>query len=290
MNQFSPDQKQVIRSAIYFECETNIPDLCRPFYAKWERRSRNYISIGSKRKNDPHAIFHYCLSGRGCVRYKEKTYDVLPGSGFLGAIDEIDYFYPENGTEEWQFVWFGYRGGIFRELTHSLVDKYGPVFQLPLDDLFIAKLNMLESRNRVRLNAFQASALVFELFGALEKQKQRDIFSTLPEPVCKTIVRIRESKTVPSIKELADSSGLSREHLSRIFRNSMDCTLQMFLKDHCNELTKKLLLTTSLSIEEIASRCSYQSESAFIRMFRKKNHITPEKFRISAVNSQTFPD
>ena len=64
-------------------------DLWRPFCICRERRSAGYCSHGIKRVGD-HAIFHYCLSGRGCVRYQGKTCDVLPGQGFLGVIDEID--------------------------------------------------------------------------------------------------------------------------------------------------------------------------------------------------------
>ena len=280
-------EKKFSPASLFFECENEMPDLLRPFMLRWERRSAGYRSKGSRRIGD-HAIFHYCISGRGTMRYAGRDYPVLPGSGFLGVIDEIDYAYPDDGTEDWCFFWFGYRGGNYKEMTHFLVESAGPVFPLSGEDAFITKLNMLKRHQSLRLNAFQAASLVCELLGALKKQKDQDHFSMLPEVVRLAILQIRSAQRVPRVSELADSLGFSREHLSRIFQHAMGTSLQDFLTEHCNERAKKLLLTTDLPIAAVAWECGYQSESSFIRMFREKNQISPEKFRLFTTRSYSI--
>ena len=230
------------------------------------------------------------------------SYKLPPGKreGFLQELKEAgivdacraeegniryDYFYPEDGTEDWCFLWFGYTGGNYKEMTRYMLKINGPVFSLSAEDVFLSKLNMLRRSSSVRLNVFQAASLVHELFGALKNKLDQDHFSTIPEPVRHTIHRIQTEQIMPRVAELAEELGVSREYLSRIFHRAMSCSLQSFLKECCDEKAKKLLVTTDLSVTEIARLCGYQSESSFIRMFREKNQISPEKFRIITLQS-----
>lgn len=271
---------------VVFECENGDMTLPFPFHLRWERQNAGYFSIGTKRVGD-HAIFHYCLSGRGCVRYKNQLYTVQPGSGFLGVIDEVDYFYPEDGTEDWYFFWLGFRGGNYRELSHWLIDKYGPVFQLQQNDDFILKLQLLSRQTHLlHLNACDAASLVLDLLGTLKRQMEKQSILALPDLVQRVIQAVQGSETVPRISELADRLRVSREHLSRLFQKTMNISLQVYLEIHCCQLAKKLLLSTTLPIEKIAEKCGYQSASSFIRMFQKTNNLSPLKYRISA--SRTY--
>jgi transcriptional regulator GlxA family with amidase domain len=43
--------------------------------------------------------------------------------------------------------------------------------------------------------------------------------------------------------------------------------------------SKQLLLTTALSVDQIAERCGFNSASHFARAFRNENAISPSEFR-----------
>ena len=268
---------------VYFECEKGDLPLPYPFRLRWERQNAGYFSIGTKRRDEGHSIFHYCLSGRGHVRYRNQLYTVRPGSGFLGCIDEIDYFYPDDGTEDWFFFWFGFRGGNYRELSHWLIDQYGPVFQLHPNDDFVLKMQLLSSHGSLMyLNACDAASMVLDLLGTLKRQMEKQSLLSMPAPVQKAIQLVQESESMLRISEIADRLRISREHLSRLFQKTMNMSLQAYLEKQCCQLAKKLLLSTELPIERIAELCGYQSASSFIRMFQKKNNLSPQKFRFSA--------
>ena len=45
------------------------------------------------------------------------------------------------------------------------------------------------------------------------------------------------------------------------------------------DMTKHLLSSTDLQINEIASACGYQNSTHFMRQFKEKVGMTPSKFR-----------
>ncbi|MBE6364361.1 MAG: AraC family transcriptional regulator [Lentisphaerae bacterium] len=269
----------MILSNILFMTDENRLDLPRPFYLQWEEQHQRYYSFKENRKGQEHAIFHYCLSGRGQVRYRGETCDVLPGYGFLCAIDEADYFYPADGGEPWCFWWFGFKGGNYRELTHALVERFGAVFHLPEYDPFCRKVNDLKNKNKIILNEFDGAAMVNELLGALSRHKVHNLNKNMPQIIKETTLLIREMPEIPRIGELSGELGISREYLSRLFHTYMGVSLQKYLQQQSMKKAEDLLLKTDWPISEIAQKCGYYSTSSFIRIFNRYFNNSPSQYR-----------
>lgn len=90
------------------------------------------------------------------------------------------------------------------------------------------------------------------------------------------LTRCREPWTVTDMAELAGMST-SRFHAvySKAFGSSpMDDIIEERLR-----CAKDLLLSTELTVGEIARDCGYESESHFIRQFRKRVGISPGKYK-----------
>ena len=88
------------------------------------------------------------------------------------------------------------------------------------------------------------------------------------------------------ISELADVAGLAGNTLSRNFSRDFSMPLKRFLQKELAAQASRLLLCTSLSIREIASRLQFSSEYYFSNFFKRQTGTTPSAFRKE--NCHTF--
>lgn len=210
-------------------------------------------------------------------------YDVLPGQGFLAVVNdpETDYFYPEDGREEWNFVWFAYEAGLSRELTEEMIDRYSPVFNLSPESETLRYFTALrDSRTElVEVHALQGMRIIIRLLEELQNQRLLDIAQNMPPLLERTLRFVRELPVVPKVAELSERLGVSQEHLSRSFRSIMGVSLRDYLTETRCEKARILLSTENLGLKEIASQVAFENTSSFIRMFRQRTGLTPGEYR-----------
>ena len=82
-----------------------------------------------------------------------------------------------------------------------------------------------------------------------------------------------------SVNRLAEETGLSVSRFSVLYRqrfgtSPMDDLIQMRLTH-----AKRLLLSSSMTLHEIALQCGFQSESYFCRLFKARLGLTPTEYK-----------
>ena len=82
-----------------------------------------------------------------------------------------------------------------------------------------------------------------------------------------------------SVPQLAAAVNLSPSHFSRLFRSSTGLSPHAYIVQRRIDDAKHLLLTTDLTVKEIACRTGYRSEVNFIVSFTKKAGLSPSVFR-----------
>lgn len=82
-----------------------------------------------------------------------------------------------------------------------------------------------------------------------------------------------------SIKDLAQMHSVSTRTLSRRFVAANGISISDYQQRLRLEQTKLLLSTTSLSLEQIADRVGYVSQSSLRRLFQKELSLSPSEFR-----------
>jgi len=85
-----------------------------------------------------------------------------------------------------------------------------------------------------------------------------------------------------SLDLIADTFGLSRRHVTRLFRDKTDMTISEFHERERIGRARELLATTDLPVGEIAWRVGLESGSALARMMRRVAGITPTDARSMA--------
>jgi AraC family transcriptional activator of pobA len=90
---------------------------------------------------------------------------------------------------------------------------------------------------------------------------------------------------LPTVNELAEQLNVSAHYLSDMLRSSTGQNTQQHIHNRLIEKAKEILLTTSLSINEIAFKMGFEYPQYFNRLFKNKTGVTPAAFRKGVVNN-----
>ena len=82
-----------------------------------------------------------------------------------------------------------------------------------------------------------------------------------------------------SLSVLAEEFHLNPQYVSQLFKNEIGVGFLAYLTNIRMEKAKKLLLSTSLSIAEVAERSGYGDYRVFTKVFKKAEGITPSQYR-----------
>jgi ABC-type sugar transport system substrate-binding protein/AraC-like DNA-binding protein len=80
-------------------------------------------------------------------------------------------------------------------------------------------------------------------------------------------------------QEIADSVGVSKDYLGRIFHEEMGTSLWEYLLRFRVLRAKELLRTTDFSVAEVATRVGIQDAAYFSRLFHQRTGCAPRDFR-----------
>lgn len=99
--------------------------------------------------------------------------------------------------------------------------------------------------------------------------------------VSDAILYIEENLLSPnlSISEISVNSGLSRQYISRLFKNATGFTFTQYIKKRKINQSCYLLCTSDYSISEIIEKSGYNDPKSFYRDFKEQTGLTPLKFK-----------
>ena len=103
-----------------------------------------------------------------------------------------------------------------------------------------------------------------------------DKYSNLRNARRELLTRCREPWTVAA---MAEFTGMSASHFHAIYSKTFGTSPMDDIIRERLRCAKNLLISTELSVAEIARDCGYESESHFIRQFKKRVGISPGKYR-----------
>ena len=82
-----------------------------------------------------------------------------------------------------------------------------------------------------------------------------------------------------SLSVLAEEFHLNPQYISQLFKNEIGVNFLSYLTNIRMEKAKKLLLSTSLSVAEVAEQSGYGDYRVFTKVFKKNEGITPSQYR-----------
>lgn len=89
-----------------------------------------------------------------------------------------------------------------------------------------------------------------------------------------------------TVHGIAESLGYSTYHISHLFREKTDITLQDYISDKKIEKAKEMILRGRFTLTEIAEKLGYMSIQSFSRSFKNKTGYSPTQFVENIKNSE----
>lgn len=231
------------------------------------------------------------LEGEGAFRYGGTVYPLTPGKGFMCMLGDPQsaYFYPGHARKPWIFLWMDFSGETAVRMVEELSSLYGHVFDLPLDSGLIRYLKSFRNQRRsIRfVSPTEGARIVCDVLALLgENLERKDIDS--PGNRLVQAAQAAISKNLDRTWNLSDIAArlkVSREHLTRIFRDRTGMTPQEFAAEERMQFAVRLLRDSFQSCEEIAEQTGYSSAVSFNRAFRRRFGYSPMQYRKSQMRN-----
>ena len=138
--------------------------------------------------------------------------------------------------------------------------------------------NIFSQENNIMLQSLVLE-LIYVLNSEIGKQYINGKSSANSLVIEETLKYIDEHLTDDlSLEKLAGLNSLSPVHFHNIFKKTMEKTLRKYVEEKRIKKSISLILTTDMTLTEIAFLCGFSSQSYFSYAFKKKMGLTPREY------------
>lgn len=251
--------------------------------------SLSYDWDGIKRGSSEFVLWQYTRAGRGHLRFEKDSYDVLPGQAMLLYFPHDNRYRLAPDSDHWEFLYICMHGREVLRLFREIVKQNGPLLNLKDDaDSVRNGLSIIEDSLAERItNPFESSARAYSLAMSLLKESGGSHDEAVEDrpAFIDAVIRFCDTHYQENIgvAEMAEVSGYSRYHFSRLFQDYMKEAPALYLKNIRLKKALRVLQTKNLAIKDLASECGFSDCSYFCRIFRETYGMSPEMLRKSGM-------
>ena len=259
-----------------------------PFdHSKFSVKVRNYQSdVPLRPQWHEHIELLYFFDGEGTVTCNENTFPVKKGDLVFINPSEIHTYTPDTTLSfccillyPWFFSDIEYDGRILiencirqDEFAKECIDKILNANDSaePFSDMVLKGL------------AYTLTAYLMRNYAVSEMTKKDTVQQRAKLKRAETILYYIHNHYHEKItsKTLADLCYMSESHFCRFFKKTFGKTPLTYINDYRIEKACEMLLSSSISITEIALSTGFEDINYFSRSFRKQKGTSPSQFRM----------
>lgn len=236
-----------------------------------------------ERPNGLHGTQLLVIRSKGRIVMGEQEYHVTPNTAFLVSSCMPHCLYSEDGDycDDW------IRFSVEQE-DYALIESLGVEWNVPVplpDDSISELIRAAEiifksdvpEKQQTLHHILTAILLHIKSCYKPAKKRPHNYYDAALDRIRR---EIQENPAADwSLPVIAESQGLSEAHFRRLYKNRFGISCSKDIWTSRMEYAKQLLLTTELSVSEIADRCGYQTGEHFSRSFAKYACVSPAKYR-----------
>ena len=182
------------------------------------------------------------------------------------------------------YTWIGFQGVKIRGCLERTSLLSSPVFHYGHDDrIRLCHEKMFEASHLSANRDLIMNSILYEYLFLLADKFPRGQYT----PGEKQINYVEEALTYlesnyaydVSVQDLADSIGLNRSYLHRLFKSATGSSVQEYLLDLRIRKACSLLKSTDLPVAIISLSVGYEDTLYFSRLFKRKKGVSPSRYR-----------
>ena len=233
---------------------------------------------------DRYYNLHLVLDGKGYLYTDRATYELTQGQGFLYG-PGIRQSYHSDKDKPWNIRWVHFYGIDLSQFLDGKGLDEPWLFSLsdiaPFRELFD---QLLETGRGYQVDdEYKIAGLLYQLLTRLQATAAQ-----LNVPINQTADKIRSvanyirshSNQPFTLEEAAAIANYSPHYFSRRFSEILGISFPQFLLESRLLRAKQLLISTQLSIKQIALDTGFSQSSYFATCFRQAEGMTPQQFRL----------
>ena len=248
----------------------------------------------TERENFHSFLILYTYSGEGTLTYKNHTYTLTEGDGFL--INCMDHHFYKTCGEHWEVAALHLGGPLMAPFFEQYEKNGTVIFHDPISGQFqnyLEQLLLLYSYPQLYRDWLAASCIGSMLTNILSSvNKSTSMRSDVPENIRYLIRYMEHNYTLPlTLDYLAAFANINKYYLCREFKKYTGFSPGDYLISLRINQAKTLLTTTSMPAARIGADVGIPDANNFTNLFKKKVGMTPANYRkrIYDYNSSTFP-
>jgi AraC-like DNA-binding protein len=227
------------------------------------------------------SIVMVCTAGAGLVSVGGVEHPAVAGDAIVLPAGR-PHRYVADLADPWSIWWMHVSGSDSHELVAAVVGDGASV--LPLRDAGSAAAAMESvvgalERDDTTPSLYTAAGAAWSMLAQLAAERRGGPAPDLDRMrVIQDLIRadLAAPFTVPG---LARRAGLSASHFSALFRRATGLAVMEYVKRLRSARARELLMTTDLTVAEVAERVGYSDPFYFSRQFHAVNGTSPSAFR-----------
>ena len=249
-----------------------------------ESRATSDYYYDNTNRNSDSLLFQYTLCGRGILETKDEIYEMTTGHAFFITLpSEVKYYMPQdNPHDPWIFIFIMIKGQQAQNYYQLMMQRSDIIMTLSIESKVIQTVfNIFNQAKTGHLySSFYVSELLYRFLCQL-CQTQINSEANYSRITCSAI-QIMENNyaSINSIEEIADILNISFSHFTREFTKEIGTNPIKYLTNIRLTHSVKLLLETSLSIDNVATSCGFSNGNYFTKLFKKHMNLTPGRYRL----------
>jgi len=222
------------------------------------------------------------LSGKGTYTIGEKIFDIKAGDVFLVYPSTL-VSYAADEIMPWEYYWVGFNGTEAKRLVDlTAFNRDYPVLDYSrYPDLKRLLFNIYSSRGSESKNeALMLGRLYIFLARMIEIGGKDLIEETQNQRYLKNAIQFitHNYSNHIDVNDIADSAGISRSHLYRIFMSEIEIPPSDYLMAYRVNKACALLHERKFTVTQVASSVGYDDALYFSRVFKKLKGVSPSRY------------
>lgn len=240
---------------------------------------------------------HAISSGTGTLIIKGQVFHPHAGQFFLLKDNEVAEYIADR-NDPWNYCWVTYNGAQARQISQEIGFTEGVYVldsSVEIREFFALVLRMHEKPEMNYICDLYRQGVLLEFLSlALQatetpqrRQERRNEYA--PEVIVRRSVDfIHYNYATIHVSDVVEYTGFTRSYFSTLFRRYMGVSPQEYLVNYRMEQSCRLLLDTSIPMQEIAKRVGYQDPLHFSKAFKQAKGISPTEYRKAVKGATTI--
>lgn len=219
-------------------------------------------------------MVHYTLKGEGRFIYDGHSYTLKAGTLLFSYLGIHNVLFPL--TDDFEYCCFHINGAQIKNIYRHATENGSKItLQYPGDEI----LPLFEKLKTMLIPPIDFFEISKELGALLTNILRHSVGETrIMSPLAHEVYKLILSNNT-SVEDISQKLNYNPIYLEKLFKKETGESIRSLIVKHKLEQAQNLLLTSTLSVNDIAKQLGYADTVGLIHLFRRHLNCTPLEFR-----------